>query len=479
MDHYFTEYENAYNTAKEQKRVGPFNQLEICYYNGVKQDDDEFINLIHLPLEEIYDYFSETPNRVPTNFVSNIPDQNLKDKIQNHVSESIRHAWSKKNKICDHFKEEVSRLDPNFDEPLRILFVTTNMTTVGQYITKNIENEFRKMGYETFISIESNEIQTWGANDSHENANYAWHLRNILDFNPHVIFTINWLNNTFLNDKVFNFVWFQDPMPILEDNTNLILRERDYYFYLVDDYRRKLINKGISEEKLFPLSMATNKEIFFYDNSIQKEKKIVFLGGDYTFDKNEIKIDDKIKEEIVSLIQRNELTFDSIKNYSKKIQGEFQYFNDMVIPALVRRETILWLIKLENIKIEVYGPDTWLNVEQVAPFYKGLLPYGEAMAKVYNSAEYALVSHCTYRYQQRLFEISACGTIPIVYKGNLQEEEFHHEDNVLTFNTFSELQKLIGQKPKKDPKQISDDITYESLAKKIIDIVNNKINNDN
>jgi len=70
MDTYFTEYESAYYVAKQRNKSGIFNDLDICYYNGEKQDDGELENLIHLPLENIYDYFSETPNRHPTNFIS-------------------------------------------------------------------------------------------------------------------------------------------------------------------------------------------------------------------------------------------------------------------------------------------------------------------------------------------------------------------------------------------------------------------------
>jgi hypothetical protein len=167
-----------------------------------------------------------------------------------------------------------------------------------------------------------------------------------------------------------------------------------------------------------------------------------------------------------------------VKDYASRLRMSEDYVATSLISSFVRRRVIIWMCSLENIEVEVYGTDKWLDNKEVAPFYKGLLPYGEEMSKVYNSATYAISAHPLYRYQQRVFEMSACDTIPLVYKCGITREEFFHEDNILSFSKFDELKNLIGAKPKKDSKQISEDISYKTLAQKIIDIVKNEVNND-
>ena len=99
MDTYFTEYESALIVAKQQRKTGIFNDLDICYYNGPRQDNGELENLINLPLEHVFEYFSETPNRHPLNFISGIEDENLKNQIQEFLTVAQTLAWDEKNKI--------------------------------------------------------------------------------------------------------------------------------------------------------------------------------------------------------------------------------------------------------------------------------------------------------------------------------------------------------------------------------------------
>ena len=476
MDTYFFDYKEAYKEARKQNRFTPFNNLQICYYNG-EHKESPYQNLIGVPVDTFCDYMTETPNRGMS--LSNLEfgkgfTKEQETQITAYLQQLQQIAYIKKKEIGDQYREAIQQQEPNFNEPLRILFVTTRGTTVLQYVTKNLADAFDSLGYQTFVSIERNEMQNWGANDSHGNVDFAWHLKNIYEFNPHIIVSLDWINNTFLNDKVFNFVWFQDPMEVLFDQSVIKLRERDYYFYLVDQFKDALIKKNIDSNKLFYQSFCTNKKIFFEDAKIPKENKIVFLGVDYGFDKK-ITIADEIYEELYNHIENNSLSEELIQEYSSRTNINFATFKSSILPSIVRRRTIVWMCSLKDITVEIYGADSWLLNPITAPFYKGLLPYGEEMAKVYNSAKYALVSHVYYRYQQRLFEISACGTIPVVYKGNLQDEAFNHEDNILSFSTFEELQNMIGKEPMQSPKQITEDISYEKMAMKIIEIVKQNV----
>lgn len=477
MDNYFMDYETAYLKAKQQSTSGIFNDLDICYYNGEKQDNGELQNLIHLPLEHVFEYFQEAPNRHPKNVVANIEDKQLEKQIKDFLQVSLTLAWEEKNKICQQYKEEVQKLQPDFNEPWRILFITTRITTVLQHVAKNLESVFADMGYETFVSIEQNAMQSWGANDSNNNAYFAWHLRNILHFNPHIVFNLDWINNEFLNDSVFNFVWFQDPMSILTDNEEIKKRDRDFYFTLHENYKQQLINKNIDEKKIEIQHFCTNKKIFFEYPDTTREDKIVFLGGDYKFERG-LENEDKVIEELLEMINTGTLSTKSIKKLSLDYAMEFEYIYELLLASVTRREIVKWACKQKVCNVEIYGPDDWLQIEEVAPYYKGLLPYGEELAKVYNNAKYALAIHPKYIYQQRLLEISACGAIPIVYDSKLDEERFDHYDNVVCFSTYDEFLECFDKNPKSDSRDIAKDISYEKMAQKIIDTIKTELNND-
>jgi hypothetical protein len=478
LDTYFFNLGEALQEAQKQNKIGLFNDLQICYYNGPQMPNNPYPNLISLPTDDICDYMSETPNRMirQINFGGTFSEEE-QSKMSILIHDLQKISWKNKAAIGDMYRQEIAKTKLDFTEPLRVLFITTRTTTVLQYVAKNVADAFDELGCDTFVSIEQNAMQSWGSNDSHGNSDFAWHLKNIHEFNPHIIFNLDWINNSFLGEDVFNFIWFQDPMEILYSHEEIKLRDRDYVFILIDDFKKALMKKGVLEEKIMSQPFATNPNIFYRDESIKKENKIVFLGSDYSFEKD-LDIPKDIEEEIYKDIEGNTLSNEKVKDYASRLRMSEDYVATSLISSFVRRRVIIWMCSLENIEVEVYGTDKWLDNKEVAPFYKGLLPYGEEMSKVYNSATYAISAHPLYRYQQRVFEMSACDTIPLVYKCGITREEFFHEDNILSFSKFDELKNLIGAKPKKDSKQISEDISYKTLAQKIIDIVKNEVNND-
>ena len=480
MDTYFFNYNDAYNEAKKQNTFGIFNNLQICYYNGEINEQTPYQNLIPLPIDKICDYMMETPNRMIQNikFDDNF-NEDQQHQIASYIDQLQQIAAYKKTELGNQYRELIKNQVPDFNEPWRILFLTTRGTTVLQYVAKNLADAFNDLGYNTFISIEENAMQNWGGNDSPNNAYFAWHLKNIYEYNPHIIFNLDWINNTFLNDSVFNFVWFQDPMPVLYNNEKIVLRERDFIFYLFDEYKNALIDKKVCNTKLVYQTFCTNPKIFFENTSIQREEKIVFLGSDYDYYGYDITCGEypnlsNMLQDMINLIEQGNLTLETIKELSSKYNIPYVWARNEIAGTLVRKEVVKWICKQNILPVEIYGTDDWLKIPEVAPYYKGLLPYGEKMAEVYNSAKYALVAGINSMYQQRLCEISACNTIPLVYHGFTQEE-FLHFDNIVKFSTYKEMMQCIGKKPKKSPKQISEDISYEKMAIKIIDIVKQNV----
>ncbi|UTJ06376.1 DUF3880 domain-containing protein [Arcobacter roscoffensis] len=472
LDTYFFSAEKALEIAKKQNRVETsvkmIDALQICYYASEKAIEDAPFNCIHVPLESVFDYFSSTTNRFPQAISFEDTEFSMVEQAELNAAfgEILGAAQEERRKLSQVYVKEIKEKHLDFkDEKLRVFIPACRETTVMQYVSKNIAEAFEKLGYKVYYHIQ-NEL---------EDCNILSLFHNIWKFNPHIVVNINHLDNEHLNENTFNFSWFQDPMPIMYDKKKEItMRPRDYFFTLFEEYKDLLIKKGIDANRIKHQPFATNPKIFFKNNSIKKENKIVFLGSDYNFEEG-IDFDDSCINDINNHIENNTLSEELITKYAREYGFEQSYFKTFLISSFVRRKVILWLCSLKDINIEVYGTDKWLNTPEVAPFYKGLLPYGPKMAEVYNSAKYSIAAHPLYRYQQRVIEMSACDCIPVIYNCPLVSDIFSHEENILSFSTFDELKECIGKEPQKNCTQIAEDISYEKMALSIIDTVEQQI----
>ena len=473
-DTFFMDAETALIEAKKNNRVYIGNPeidgSQICYYAGDEEIPNAPYNCINVPLENVYNYFVSTRNRFPSevNFNNTEYNQEEKNEFSEYFNTVLELAIKERDRIASILITEINSTKPDFtEEKWRIFIPTCRETTVMQYVSKNIAEAFEKLGFEVHFFIQENDLQV--CKDS------LPLLFKLHQCKPHIYVSINNPNNVVINEDTFLFTWFQDPMPILYNEEKLLIRQRDYFFTLFDKYKNALTKKGISEKNIFHQSFATNPNLFYKDDTIQKEDKIVFLGSDYNFEK-EMNFDiTECINLINKAIDKNRLSKEFLQQLAIAYQIKLDSLEMYIIPSLVRRRVVIWLCSLKNIKVEVYGTDKWLHTPEVKPFYKGLLPYGKEMSKVYNSAKYALAVHPQYRYQQRVIEISACGTIPIVYNCDLVSEDFNHEDNVLSFSTKEDLINIIGKSTKKDPSQIAEDISYKKMCETIIDKVKQEL----
>ena len=470
VDTYFFDSDKALETAKNQNRVKTavelVSALQVCYYAGDIKLENTPSNCIHLPLEDIYTYFVKTKNRFPKalSFENSDYSQEEEDAIQLAIAKLLDAAKNERIQLSNIYAQQIHKNKPDFNEKvLRVFIPACRETTVMQYVSKNIAVEFKKLGCEVLYLIQ----------DELGHCEPLHFLESQAQFNPHIIVRINHLDNEFLHEDVFNFCWFMDHMPILHNDAPMKIRKRDFIFSLYEYYDELLLKK-ISKKKISRQQLATNPQLFFKDPNITRENKVVFLGSDYNYEKNS-NLDPGLREKLYLHIDNNELTDTLLRNYAKKYQLDYVTFKTWIIPSLVRRRVIIWMCSLKNINVEVYGTDIWLNNPEVVPYYKGLLPYGNEMSKMYNSTKYALAVNPEHRYQQRVIEMSACGTIPIMYVCPLTNEKFDHEDNILTFSTFKELESCIGKIPPKDPAQIAEDISYKIMVENIIDKVKKKL----
>lgn len=471
-DTYFFNAQVALKIAKQNNKMEtikdhPVKALQICYYAGEVSLQNAPKNCIHVPLENTYNYFVKTENRFPKhmNFDDTGFSKDEMNTINNAIGEVFKEALTERYNLTKLYIEQVKNNTPNFKEKKwRIFIPTIRESTVLKHVSKNITATFKELGFEVFYYI----------SDELGEQNLLPKLYYLDKFNPHIIINLDFLENQYLNDSVYNFCWFQDPVAILYNEEEIKIRKRDFILSLFDEYKNALIKKGVNKDKIYEQPFCTNPLVFFKNKTIKKEEKIVFLGSDYNFEKT-YNLSEECLRKLDFYIEENDLNINTLKEISAEFNINYKALEIHILPSLVRRKVVIWLCSLDNIKVEIFGTEEWLKTPEVKPFYKGLLPYGEEMAKVYNSAKYAIAAHSQYKYQQRVIEMSACGTIPIIYHCDLITENFYHMENVLLFSTSKELEKCINKEPKKDPIEISDDISYKHMARKIISIVKENI----
>ena len=68
-DTYFDTFDEALKVASEQNIFGPYQNLQICYYDGEKRES-EYKNLINLPLSSFVDGLLNLNTRIPTKIIS-------------------------------------------------------------------------------------------------------------------------------------------------------------------------------------------------------------------------------------------------------------------------------------------------------------------------------------------------------------------------------------------------------------------------
>jgi hypothetical protein len=236
-------------------------------------------------------------------------------------------------------------------------------------------------------------------------------LVDIYNFNPHIIISINHVFQ-FINEKVFNFIWFQDEMPFLKDKTVYNKREREYIFSLTKFHDKLLQDKGIPYQRQ---NFAINDKIFKINNNIQREEKIVFIGSAYI---NSIDFSSVPNELIDKLVNNYENGEEFSSSYIEHISDEYNISKEIlegkVIPYIVRDFAVRWLCSSElskKIKIEIYGWG-WDKYPETKQYFKGKLKHGQALANVYSSAKYTLAPHSIYIIQQRVLEAIFCGCQP-------------------------------------------------------------------
>ncbi|HIJ83617.1 MAG TPA: hypothetical protein HPQ00_05345, partial [Magnetococcales bacterium] len=466
----FENGEDALQEAMQQRLSTIYHPaipaLQICYYVGkpvaIKPIPD---NLIHIPNSSLVNYFIATPNRHPTRFVGSSKNSEERQiffiKSMKKIFENIK---IKRRMFISALSAKLQERQPDFngEMPYRIFLTASRYSTVTQYAVKNLMKAFSRLGCETFLLIEKDGMQDYGQSLSYP--------LKFLEFNPNVVVHINDPLNQYFHPDLINVVWYQDLVTSVTQHHPVIWRERDLV-YATDSLLAREVKKcgEVACSIQFPCvdhwSMETNEPT-------RREEKIVFIGSSYDNRKYLITSMEVQKYVIYITRQLEEgILFDEIRLVELSREFSLSYFQAYkLFNAVVRNLVVSWVCKYSPIPVEIYGAD-WDTDFMVRPCWKGVLPHGPELYRVYRSAKYALEANATTLHSQRLAEMSLCGCIPVVYDSRAFVEDSPHlwDNEILFFASTGELCHCLTTAPKGDPRKIGADMTYERFAKRLLE----------
>jgi len=342
--------------------------------------------------------------------------------------------------VIDRIRNRVTELNPG--DRLRVLSVASRKTTVLQYSTAGVMKALASLGCATHVLLVDGDD------------NDPVRLLAALDvFNPHVIFTVNFsLAN--INPSVWRVSWWQDYMPCL--NEQLPWGEREVV-YAVPSLIEHLRSSGCPN----PMEQTPCVDLDVFVPGETRRRMIVSVASNYIepMDALSHKLAAVALAEMMDrgwIIRRDVLQ--AVADSSGLSMHEIWW---VVWPTVVRRKTVEWLLQCRDlIDVEIYGSNWGIpGVEAVSHDW---------LPSIYGNAEYALVSHGWAINTQRLAEVSACGSIPVIYDVRALATGATWDDCCLWFRSLDTLRDCLSQRPTANTYAIADASSYRSFAARIL-----------
>ena len=469
QDAYFLDRNFALEIASKKNRVNlghpTIDGLQICYYDG-EPLETPLPNLINVKLESLFEYFLFSRTRLPTTFVAS---DDTPHEIREIFIATIGKVIEYQNVASQALRADISSANPfeKFDGTLRVFLFSSRLTTVMQYASKSMALAFERLGHKVFMSIEENETEQLCAHH---------HLKALAEFNPHLIFSIN--HDDFFGvsfpDDVFRTIWWQDLMPPLLSGQRLSLRSRDSHYVPTTEFDPYFQRCGITE--LRRQSFCVDAEIFTPSLQSWRDNKVVFVGSSYKGHLSDLSLNSRHALAAMKAAFRSGESIDTV--FCRKIASNFslsyEYVFMNILHYVVRDISVEWLCESSPIPVEIYGPG-WEDNIKVKPFWCGEVPHGRDLASIYQGSKYSLVCHPFEINSQRLAEVAASGSIPIVYDSRGTSIEPHWSDDLLFYKTQSELVDHLSQGAGKPVPHIASHHSYDTFARKICANVFNQL----
>ena len=282
--------------------------------------------------------------------------------------------------------------------------------------------------------------------------------------------------NATVPDSVFNVNWWHDLMPDLEKGTQFEIRDRDYTYSALKQLDPFIERCGVRD--IQRQGFCVDSTEFFEKSCSPREDRIVFAGSSYLgalYDKSQNAASAllEIKEAFEAGVSLDE---NFLRPIAEKYKISYEYVFWNLLHFVVRDISVEWLCEASPLPVEIYGSG-WETNPKVREFHKGYIAHGVDLASLYRTSTYALVTHPFEINSQRLAEVCASGTIPIVYDCTHSSCEPHWKQELTFYKRKAELIDCLEKRLGRPASEIGEYFSYLNFAKKIIAQVTNRSEN--
>ncbi|MBF0161124.1 MAG: tetratricopeptide repeat protein [Magnetococcales bacterium] len=472
---FFVNQERALHTAQKGHLIQESIQtqgLQICYTLGAPLPDSP-PNLVHVPedpQQAVHFFcFSSLSLPVEIDFDPAVESERLAGSRVAAFLNRVRQARIDETRRL----AQICRTTPPVffpGQPLRVYLPASRHGDVLMHNARDLAQGFRKNGCETLYFVEPDPMHTF---------DFSHWLRAQADFNPHIVLDIN---NAFnlasdlsfqSHPDLFRVLWFEDPTPAILGGQPLPWRKRDLIYSISREFDGLLRRCGAPQ--VHRQGFCYDEEIF-QDFGKPRKRQIVLIASSHDFIFHHFAGIEPILAEMEAMFEAGEaMTEEALERFARGAACSRDETLNFLWGYVVRNGSARWLCTLsDEIEVAVYG-HRWASNSVVQPFYRGVVPHGPAVARIYNEARYALVPHPFDLQSQRLAEVSACGAIPVVYDCRYRAEQPHWDAHCLWYRTREELRACLTQHPPQSPHRICQGKSYTAFARRILQEVESRL----
>lgn len=472
QDTYFMDSLEAYAMARLGARVrlhdtAVFGQ-QLCYYPGpVFGGMPE--TMIPLTMEGFREFFHTSRLRPPQAvYFPHTMTEEERVRVAGRIEELLRQVKAARKEEHDTLLRVSPGRDPGWPgpgEPLRFLLPASRYTTVMQYASQGLAKALTGLGHEARVVMEA---------DGRELMDSVHYLREYADFQPHVTIHVNHRNHHHLHPRVVNIIWYQDPMPELVAGKPLPWRERDAVFAINSEIAGYIRGCGLEEPSIQP--PCYDHEVFRLHPDEARTPRAVFVGSAYNYvlDWAGIPHFQDVMAVLLETMEQGGVFDEALaQGLADRYGFDFHRIWPHMCHYAVRDTSVRWLCQNPTTPVAIHGR-FWERDPVVAPFFKGELPHGEAVARAYNRATIALAALIKTVNSQRLAELAACGCIPLVYDARAVSDPPHWDDHCLFYKTREDLHRVLATRPQADPMAIAEAFRYDTFARRILAVIAEK-----
>lgn len=468
-------------------------------------------------IQSVEEYFLKKENMLPSYLEEGTSQPYIR--LLNQIARQVSLEHDENSKIIEgYYREKKDQIIEHIKSGKpKILFWTSHFTTVLQYHTRDCMQAAERLGCETELLIEKNDLDRIP----------IYRIKKTLArLKPDVVFCIDHFrleHKEYVPEEVVWITWIQDPMPVVIDpKTPSKLTSRDFVMnHMVTD--KKICEIGYGTYHLIDAPIPANHHV--YQPYHLTEEELRTYACDICFVCHASDVDhyiieqvkmypEELWEAVMSIYKGYQefacetgTFFYSQEMFESYIQGAFlQHYgkrlkeknlkymaNDMFTwfnQRVYRQALVDWMLDAGFTNIKLWG-NGWLDNEKYKPYAMGPAENGEMLSKVYQASKIVIGNNVISTGAARAWEAMLSGAFYLSnyvppeaditdLRGVVEEQKdvimfYDKEDLIQKLHYYLEHEEERQEMIERGRKAALEKMTFDSLMKRALHTVGERL----